>query len=122
MSEEVSILGDPNHNRADARMAARIISLGVVPEEKVAAVLGQAFVLAARAAKDNKSREYAAAMSVPLATAKLVLEREKFEHEKGSPPAGNVYNTQINIANLSLQEKRQLLALYRKLDANNAPE
>lgn len=86
MEEQPSILGDDHHNRADARMAARMISLGCVTPEKAALVLGASFALAAKAAKDGKAREYAAAMGVPLAAARLELERERLDMEKARDP------------------------------------
>lgn len=70
-----------DNHRSDARLAARIISLGVVPEEKAAKILGMAFDLASDAAKKNKAREYAAAMSIPIAAAKLEIELAKPSQE-----------------------------------------
>lgn len=90
----VSILGDPHHNRADAIMARRMIAMGCVPPEKVNTVLSGAYTLAAQSIVDRKPRDYAAAMSVPLAVAKLELEIERLEMEKAK---GNQPGTTVNV-------------------------
>ncbi len=71
------LLCDPHHRRADARMAARLLSLGVMSDEQAAALLRGAAKLAANAATNGRSRDYAAAMKVLLAAAKLELEHAK---------------------------------------------
>lgn len=121
--EKPSILGDPHHNRADARMAARLISLGVVSEEKARAVLGGAFTLAAQAIKDKKARDYSAAMAVPIAAAKLEMERERLDMDASNPtPAAqvnvNVTNnsTTLNLTAMPIEQLENLVASGAVLD------
>lgn len=61
----------PNHIRGDANTAAKLISLGVVSEEQARALLEAGYSLAARAASQNQTREYAACMRIIVAVAKL---------------------------------------------------
>lgn len=65
------ICTDHRSVRSDARMVARIMSLGVVPVEVAEAVLKRGFVLAGNA---KSARNYRAAMSVIQGAAKLGLD------------------------------------------------
>lgn len=85
------VVFDPHHTRADARMAARILSLDVISEEQAAQLLRGAAKLAANAVNQNRPRDYAAAMKVILAAAKLELEYAGLERlvnqmEQQPPP------------------------------------
>ena len=73
------VVFDPHHARAEARMAARILSLGVISEEQAAQLLRGAARLAANAVNQSRPRDYAAAMKVILAAAKLELEHAGLE-------------------------------------------
>ena len=75
-SERGEVMGSRRHLRSDARLAARLLSLGVIPEEQAAALLKKGFGLAA---SSSTPRDYAAAMQVPLSVARLELEKEKLE-------------------------------------------
>jgi hypothetical protein len=65
------ICTDHRSVRSDARMVARLLSLGVVPVEVAEAVLKRGFVLAGNA---KSARNYRAAMSVIQGAAKLGLD------------------------------------------------
>jgi len=71
------VLSDPGHLRGDARLAARLISLGVVTEERAAALLRRAFALAEGSADSGNVRDFAACMRIPIEAAKL--EQREFE-------------------------------------------
>src|SRR3990167_261948 len=75
-------LFDPHRTKQDARLAARILSCGVVTEEQAAKVLAGAFRLGAQAVQDGSARDYGAAMRVPAAIAKLEMDRERLELDK----------------------------------------
>lgn len=68
------LLTIPGQVRSDARLAARMISLGVVSTEQTESLLRIAFRLAAEAGTEHDTRKYAACMKVILAAAKLELE------------------------------------------------
>jgi len=63
--------------RSDARLAVRMLSLGVVSEEQTETLLRSAFRLAAQAARSDDTRDYAAAMKVILAASRLEIEAIK---------------------------------------------
>lgn len=83
--------GGLRHLRSDARMAAKLISLGVISLEQSESLLRAGFTLAAGCAKDNNARGYAACMKVVLEAARLE------QNERQGPASGNVTNQQINI-------------------------
>ena len=92
MPDETPLLEDPHHARANARMAARLISLGVVSQDVVEAVLKRAFVLAGQT---GKPRDYAAVMGVPIAAARLEMERERLDLDKAHPQRGVSVNVGV---------------------------
>ncbi|MCC7254289.1 hypothetical protein, partial [Hyphomicrobium sp.] len=57
--------------RADARLAANMISLGVVSEQQASALLRRGFALASRSARNGDARGYAACMKIAIECAKL---------------------------------------------------
>lgn len=57
--------------RSDARLAARMISLGVVSVERAEQLLRDGFRLARISAKKQDARSWAACMKIPLELAKL---------------------------------------------------
>lgn len=68
----------PDNIRSDARLAARMISLGVLPIEKAEGLLRKGFRLAWQSAQSGKAREYAACMKIAIEAAKLAQnERHK---------------------------------------------
>lgn len=77
----VSLFSDPHHIRADLRLAAAILAMGVVPDETVAKCLKGGWEFAEKGMEqqdaDVGSRIYARAMTVNLAAAKLVADRLK---------------------------------------------
>lgn len=83
--------------RSDSRMAARIISLGVVSEEVATECLRAGFMLAAHAATNRDIRGYSAAMSIVLKASELEL----VAMEKGSP--GMVINNNVQ-TNVTVEE------------------
>ena len=70
---------DPHHRRSDARMAAKMISLGVVSEERAANLLKAGIEFAEKAVSESDDRRYIAAMQIPLSIARLEIEREKLD-------------------------------------------
>ena len=93
--EDHGELLDPHHRRSDARMVARMISLGVVDEERAASLLRAGIEFAEKAVTDNDERRYTAAMKIPLAVARLELEREKMDRNVVGPVDNNY--SQVNI-------------------------
>lgn len=61
----------PDNLRSDARLAARMISLGVVPEEQAEALLKAGFALAAKMAQREDARSFASLMKIPIELARL---------------------------------------------------
>ena len=59
---------DSHHWRADQRMAARMLALGVISEDRAKMLLVKGFELAE---KTESPRGYASAMSVPLALLRI---------------------------------------------------
>ncbi len=101
------LLCDPHHQRADARMAARLLSLGVMSDEQAAALLRGAAKLAANAAANGRSRDYAAAMKVLLTAGKLELEHAKLQLiADAQPPSSPPPST------LTLQERTDRLVAF----------
>ena len=86
------LMGSDRHRRSDARMAARLISLGVIPEEQAKSLLIKGFGLAAAS---TTSRDYASAMQIPLSVARLELEQLKIERDE-IKETGNTYQ-QVNV-------------------------
>jgi hypothetical protein len=70
--------------RSDARLAARLISLNVVPVDTTERVLAASFDLAAKAADGNKPRKYARVMGVPIAVARLA-QSERLGYDRLDP-------------------------------------
>lgn len=71
--------GGVRHLRSDARLAKRILSLGVVPEEKIASLLRKGAKLASRCAGKGDARGYGAVMGVFVAAAKLELQTAEYQ-------------------------------------------
>lgn len=57
--------------RSDSRMAARMLSLGVISEDRAKMLLVAGFELAEKAAVKENARAYKAAMSVPLTALRI---------------------------------------------------
>jgi hypothetical protein len=57
--------------RADARMAAQMIALGVISLERAQQLLKQGFILASKSAKKGDARGYAACMKIAIEVAKM---------------------------------------------------
>lgn len=77
------VAGGVRHLRSDARLAARILSLGVVEEGQIAMLLRAGVGLAASCAKAGNARGYSAIMSVFIAAAKVEL--QTVEHVQPAP-------------------------------------
>ena len=86
---------DPHHRRSDARMVAQMISLGVVSEERAAGLLRAGIEFAEKAVIEDDERRYIAAMKIPLAVARLELERVKMDRNVAGPVDNNY--SQVNI-------------------------
>lgn len=84
-----TVLADPHHTRADARMAARLISLGVVPDSVAEEFLKRAFKLSFLAADktddeghpDPDIRGFAAVARIPIEVAKLERSLYPTQHD-----------------------------------------
>ncbi len=63
------------HARADCRIAARLIAMGVVDDATAKSLLIQSFDLAEAAAAASNTRHFVAAMLMPIAAARLELTR-----------------------------------------------
>lgn len=85
---KLNVMADDHHRRADARMAAKIISLGVVSVEVAEYCLRGAFTLAVNALKEGDCRNYVAAMQVPLAAARV-------ESDRINPPQKSAVNVNV---------------------------
>lgn len=112
------ILCDPHHVRSDARLAARILSLGVVSEEDVAKLLVRGVKLAGRMAAKDKAREFAAVMGVYIAAAKLELETKRDERAEKQPtqPAGVFINVNGGDGRVELSAVDMRAELLRERD------
>ena len=84
--------GDIRHLRSDARMAARILSCGVVEPEQMKALMSGMFSMAAREmAKETPSvRNITALLRIFEVAAKLEQDERKLllASEQGTPPEG----------------------------------
>ena len=69
-----SLLASRRFLKSDARMAARLISLGVIEEDQCKAILRKCFTMAA---KTEKPREYSSLMATATAAARLELDHLK---------------------------------------------
>lgn len=65
------IFTDPKKVRSDAQMVAHMLSCGVIEQEQAEGLLRTAFILAADAAREKKTREFVSLMKIPLAAARL---------------------------------------------------
>jgi hypothetical protein len=99
------VVFNPHHVRAEAR----ILSLGVISEEQSAALLRGAAKLAANAVNQNRPRDYAAAMKVMLAAAKLELEHAGLER------LVNQIEQQAPLKMTDAMRRTSLLAIIAKL-------
>src|SRR5574343_474731 len=103
------VFTNPRHTRSDGRLAARMISLGVVPEETAQALLEAGLSLAARI--------YAACMLVAIEVAKL-------EKDPATQQVNQQINLQVNqqvvlqqaVARMTDEQLRALAALDAELE------
>ena len=84
------LLCDPGRVRGDARMIARMVSLGVVSPKRARDLLRKAYDLAERCADAGEAREFAALLKVILGAAKLGQDERKQVQQAGTT------NIQIN--------------------------
>jgi hypothetical protein len=106
--------------RGDARLAARILSLGVVPEETVKKLLRLSFSMAAECAEAKDVRGYSACMAIPLAVAKLEqTEMDAEDRHQGipTPPADSVVNVQV--VNQVLSAPGYIEYVHKRMLADN---
>lgn len=104
------VVFDPHHVRPNARMAARILSLGVISEEQLAALLRGAAKLATNVVNQNRPRDYAAAMKVMLAAAKLELEHAGLER-----PVNQIERQEAPLEMTDAMRRTSLLAMIEQL-------
>ncbi len=94
----------PDNLRSDARLAARIISLGVVDEAQAAELLKQGMTLAKLKADEGDARGYSACM-------KIAIEAAKLEQKERQPSTGGVtVNVQNNGGNVAINDPATELA------------
>lgn len=78
------LLDDPHHLRADARLAARMCSLGVVSEDVAASLLKKLFLVAHKAADEGDKRALASLVTALGRIAKLEQTERKLS--RGNDP------------------------------------
>lgn len=106
---------DPHRLRGDARLAARLIAMGVVSEDQAATLLKQGHRLAVLAAQQNDTRAYRRCMQVVLACAGLEQRERLAQQGLGvGPGVGNV-NGDLHVHN----NQRTIIV---KLAGNERPD
>jgi len=116
-SREQQVGGGIRNLRSDARMVARMLSLGVIEEEQAKGLLRQLFGLIARehGAANPSARNIAALWKIPLTA--VALERQ--EVELGMKARGEITEAptvQVNVEVVS-QIRSQLLSDPKVLEA-----
>ena len=71
----------PDNRRSDARLVARMLSLGVVKPSRVRELLRQGFDLASASAHKGDARGYSACMKIAIEAAKLEQKERPSQHE-----------------------------------------
>ncbi len=84
------LLQDPGRVRGDAKLIARMVSLGVVSPKRARDLLRKAYDLAEKCADAGEAREFAALLKVILSAAKLGQDERKQVQQAGTT------NIQIN--------------------------
>jgi hypothetical protein len=74
-----ALLEDRRHYRADARTALRLLACGTLTEQQVEGIVRAAGSLAAKAAVEGRTREYAAATSILCKVAELGLKSRQLD-------------------------------------------
>lgn len=74
LPEHLKLFQDPHHLRGDARMVARLMSLGVISQEQSEHILKEAFRLAAEAADKGNVRHFISLCRLAQSGAKLEIE------------------------------------------------
>lgn len=87
------LLDDPHHLRADARLAAKMCSLGVVSEDVAASLLKKLFLVAHKAADENDKRALASLVTALGRITKL----EQTERQALNPRDGEGYKPNMHL-------------------------
>lgn len=96
-------------------MILKMLSLGVISEEKISELLAKGFELAEKSAERGDARGYSACMKIAMEAAKL--EQNERKADKPAANIGDTFNTVILDGNSgTLDERRtQLLGLIDQL-------
>lgn len=106
--------------RSDARLAARMISLGVISEDEAEELLKAGFALAKSSAKGDDARGYSACMKIALEVAKLAqAERHKFIDKQIPDLHSHEHSTGASIG--EMLEHPEYVEWLRERERNSNP-
>lgn len=107
------LLTDPRHQRADARMAARLFSLGIISEDQAKQIISAGFGMLAAAAAEGHKRNYCRLYKLILDTVEMERRAEPEQADvtlHAGPSLKRAFSKMTDAELLAIEKLDELMA------------